>query len=66
MKARVADRAGNLMFARIARNFNPEVAMTGRMTVVEVEELVEVGELDPDEIHLTDGRSRFKGLARSH
>ncbi len=52
VKARVADRAGNLMFGRTARNFNPEVAMAGRITVVEVEKLVEVGQLDPDEIHL--------------
>jgi 3-oxoacid CoA-transferase subunit A len=52
VKAWKADRAGNLMFRRTARNFNPAVAMAGRTTVAEVEELVENGQLDPDEIHL--------------
>ena len=52
VKADTADRAGNLMFRRTARNFNPNVAMAGRITVVEVEHLVETGELDPDQIHL--------------
>lgn len=47
-----ADRSGNLIFRKTARNFNPNVAMAGRVTVAEVEELVEVGELDPDAIHL--------------
>lgn len=53
VKAWKADRAGNLVFRRTARNFNPAVAMAGRTTVAEVEELVECGELDPDEIHLS-------------
>ena len=52
VKAWKADRAGNLVFRRTARNFNPAVAMAGKRTVVEVEEVVETGTLDPDEIHL--------------
>uniref|UniRef100_UPI001AACECE8 3-oxoacid CoA-transferase subunit A n=1 Tax=Actinorugispora endophytica TaxID=1605990 RepID=UPI001AACECE8 len=46
------DRHGNLCFTTAARNFNPVCAMAGRVTVAQVEELVEPGELDPDEIHL--------------
>jgi len=52
VKAWKADRAGNLLFRRTARNFNPNVAMAGKITVVEVEEVVETGAFDPDEIHL--------------
>jgi 3-oxoacid CoA-transferase subunit A len=52
VKAHVADRSGNLRFRRTARNFNPACAMAGRLTVVEVEKLVEVGEIDPDDVHL--------------
>lgn len=51
VKAQKADRSGNLVYNLTARNFNPNVAMASRMTIVEVEELVENGELDPDEIH---------------
>jgi 3-oxoacid CoA-transferase subunit A len=51
-KAYVADKSGNLIFRKTARNFNPNVAMAGRITVVEVEKIVETGELDPDQIHL--------------
>uniref|UniRef100_UPI0004B33868 CoA transferase subunit A n=2 Tax=Herbaspirillum sp. RV1423 TaxID=1443993 RepID=UPI0004B33868 len=51
VKAQKADKAGNLMFNKTARNFNPNVAMAGKITVAEVEELVEVGQLDPDQIH---------------
>ncbi len=51
-KAYKADRSGNLVFRRTARNFNPAVAMAGKTTIVEVEHIVETGELDPDEIHL--------------
>lgn len=51
VKAHKGDRHGNLVFRRTARNFNPLCAMSGRITIAEVEELVEVGELDPDEIH---------------
>lgn len=46
-----ADRMGNLVYRKTARNFNPMAATAGRVTIVEVEELVEVGELDPDQIH---------------
>lgn len=52
VKAYKADRAGNLVFRKTARNFNPECAMAGKITVAEVEQIVETGELDPDEIHL--------------
>jgi len=51
-KAWKADRHGNLMFRKTARNFNPMAITAGNIAVVEVEEIVEVGELDPDEIHL--------------
>lgn len=51
VRARKGDRHGNLVFQRSARNFNPLAAMCGRVTIAEVEELVEPGELDPDEIH---------------
>ena len=51
VKAWRADRSGNLVFRKTARNFNPMVATCGRRTVVEVEEIVEIGELDPDQIH---------------
>lgn len=52
VKAWKADPAGNLVFRRTARNFNPAVAMAGKITVVEVEEIVDIGSLDPDAIHL--------------
>ena len=52
IKAQKADKAGNLMFNKTARNFNPDVATAGKVTIVEVEQLVETGELDPDQIHL--------------
>ncbi|MEI2417411.1 CoA transferase subunit A [Orrella sp. JC864] len=52
VKAHIADRSGNLVFRKTARNFNPNVAMAGKVTVVEVEKLVEVGEIDPDQVHL--------------
>ena len=51
VKAYKADKAGNLVYRKTARNFNPNVAVAGKITVVEVEQLVENGELDPDEIH---------------
>ena len=51
IKAGKADRYGNLVFRKTARNFNPLAATAGKITVVEVEEIVEVGELDPDQIH---------------
>lgn len=52
VKAWKADQSGNLIFRKTARNFNTDVATAGRITVVEVEELVETGGLDPDHIHL--------------
>ena len=52
VKAWKADKSGNLMFRRTARNFNPNVAQAGRITVVEVEEIVETGTFDPDTVHL--------------
>ncbi len=52
VKAWKADAAGNLVFRKTARNFNPACAMAGKVCVAEVEELVEVGALDPDLIHL--------------
>ena len=51
-KAWKADKSGNLVFRRTARNFNPAVIMAGKVSVVEVEQIVETGALDPDEIHL--------------
>ncbi len=51
VKAWKGDKAGNLVYSKTARNFNPNVAMAGKITVVEVEELVEIGEIDPDEVH---------------
>jgi 3-oxoacid CoA-transferase subunit A len=52
VKAHIADKSGNLIFNKTARNFNPNVAQAGKLTVVEVEKIVEIGELDPDQIHL--------------
>jgi 3-oxoacid CoA-transferase subunit A len=52
VKADVADKSGNLRFRLTARNFNPAAAMAGKVCIVEVEKVVEVGELAPDDIHL--------------
>jgi 3-oxoacid CoA-transferase len=52
VKAWKADTAGNLVFRKTARNFNPLCAMCGRVTVAEVEEIVAAGQLDPDQVHL--------------
>ena len=52
VKAWKADAAGNLVFRKTARNFNPACAMAGKTCVVEVEELVEIGDIDPDHVHL--------------
>jgi 3-oxoacid CoA-transferase subunit A len=52
VRAAVVDRAGNCVFHAAARNFNPAAAMSGRVTIVEAEKVVEVGELGPDDIHL--------------
>ena len=52
VKAWKADKAGNLIFRKTAQNFNPVCAMAGKIAIAEVEEIVEIGELDPDSIHL--------------
>ena len=51
VKAWKGDKSGNLVYRKTARNFNPMMATAGQVSVAEVEELVEVGELDPDHIH---------------
>jgi 3-oxoacid CoA-transferase subunit A len=52
VRARRGDRHGNLVFHESARNFNPLCAMSGRVAIAEVEELVDPGDLDPDAVHL--------------
>jgi 3-oxoacid CoA-transferase subunit A len=52
VKAWKADKTGNLVFRKTSRNFNPNVAAAGKVCVVEVEEIVEVGAIDPDAVHL--------------
>ncbi|WP_394788507.1 CoA transferase subunit A [Rhodoferax sp.] len=52
VKAFRADKSGNLQFRLTARNFNPAVAMAGKICIVEVEEIVETGSMDPDQVHL--------------
>jgi len=52
VRASVGDRAGNLIFHKATRNFNPLCAMAGKVTIAEVEELVETGTLDPENVHL--------------
>src|SRR5262249_48941343 len=51
VKACLADKAGNLVYRKTARNFNPMIATCGKVTVAEVEKIVEIGQLDPDQIH---------------
>ena len=51
IKAKKADRAGNLVYAKTARNFNPIMATSCTTVIAEVEELVDIGQLDPDQIH---------------
>jgi 3-oxoacid CoA-transferase subunit A len=51
VKAWKADKSGNLIYRRTARNFNPMVATAGKITIVEVEEIVENGTFDPDSVH---------------
>lgn len=51
VKAWKGDKFGNLVYRKTARNFNPMIATAGKITVAEVEELVEVGEIDPDQVH---------------
>ncbi len=72
VKAWKADTEGNLVYRKTARNFNPMIATAGKITVVEVEELVQPGELDPDQIHtpgifvkrLIVGRNYVKHIER--
>ncbi|MFH6568455.1 MULTISPECIES: CoA transferase subunit A [Pseudomonas] len=52
VKAWKADKSGNLLFNKTARNFNPLAAMAAKVCVVEVEEIVEIGEIEPDQVHL--------------
>lgn len=52
VRAAVADRHGNLVFHAAARNFNPDVAMAGRITIAEAEQVVEVGAIPPDQVHV--------------
>jgi len=52
VRASVGDRHGNLIFHKATRNFNPLCAMAGRITIAEVEELVEPGQIDPEHVHL--------------
>ena len=52
VKAQKADKSGNLVFRRTARNFNPACAMAAKITIVEVQEIVETGSIDPDAVHL--------------
>ncbi len=63
VKAWKGDKFGNLIFRKTARNFNPITATAGKITVAEVEELVEIGELDPDQVHLSGAYVQriFKG-----
>ena len=52
VRAAVADRSGNCVFHAAARNFNPNAAMAGHITIVEAEQIVDVGDIDPDDVHL--------------
>jgi 3-oxoacid CoA-transferase subunit A len=52
VKAEVADRVGNLVFRKTARNFNPPMAQAGAVTIAEVGTIVDKGEIDPDDVHL--------------
>jgi 3-oxoacid CoA-transferase subunit A len=52
VKAWKGDKSGNLVYRKTARNFNPMMASAGRVTVAEVEQLVDVGTIDPDHVHL--------------
>ena len=52
IKAYKADKNGNLVFRKSARNFNPDMLTAGKTTIVEVEEIVEVGEIEPDQVHM--------------
>jgi len=68
VRAAVGDHFGNLRFYRTSRNFNPLMAMAGRLTVAEVDRLVPTGTLDPDDVHLPglscSGSSRARAQER--
>eukprot|EP00095_Tigriopus_kingsejongensis_P004080 maker-scaffold500_size154911-snap-gene-0.1 protein:Tk04080 transcript:maker-scaffold500_size154911-snap-gene-0.1-mRNA-1 annotation:"3-oxoacid - b subunit" len=64
VKAWKGDRYGNIIFKGTARNFNPVMAMAGKITVVEVEEIVEPGELDPNFIHIPDRNQIAQRIAQ--
>ena len=72
VKAWKGDKAGNLIYRKTARNFNPDMATAGKVTIAEVEELCEVGELDPDYIHtpgiyiqrIIEGKSYSKSIEK--
>jgi len=51
IKSRKADKAGNLVYSKTARNFNPLMAMACKTVIVEAEEIVNIGEIDPDQVH---------------
>ena len=52
VKAKMADKAGNLVFSKTARNFNPSMCKAAKVTIAEVEEIVEIGEIPPDQVHV--------------
>lgn len=54
VKAWKADEKGNLIFRKSARNFNPDCAMAGKICIAEVEEIVPIGSIDPDQVHVPD------------
>ena len=72
VKAWKGDKAGNLIYRKTARNFNPDMATAGKVTIAEVEELCEVGDLDPDYIHtpgiyiqrIIEGKSYSKSIEK--
>jgi acyl CoA:acetate/3-ketoacid CoA transferase alpha subunit len=65
VKAWKGDRMGNLVYRHTARNFNPMMAMAGRVTIAEVEELVEPGQLEPDGIHTRGSSCSASSRART-
>ena len=54
IKAWKGDAKGNIVFRKSARNYNPDCAMAGKICIAEVEEIVPVGSIDPDQVHLPD------------
>lgn len=66
IRAKVADPFGNLIFNKTARNFNPMMATAAKTTIVEVEELVGLGDLDPDHIHVSGAYVRYIYVGNSY